>query len=136
MTLRRAPTVAFLATSKPDEARTFFRDALGLRLTSEDDFAIVFATASGPLMSQKVETTSPQPFTALGWTVSDIRRLVRQLTRQGVQFARYPFLEQDQDAVWLAPSGTRVAWFTDPDGNILSLSQSPARTPRPRATRS
>lgn len=126
MTLRRATTVGFLATSKPAVARKFFRDRLGLKLAAEDAFAIVFDTASGPLRVQKVENVAPQPFTAFGWIVSSARRSVRQLSKKGVRFERYPFMDQDDDGIWLAPSGTKVAWFKDPDGNILSLSEPPA----------
>jgi catechol 2,3-dioxygenase-like lactoylglutathione lyase family enzyme len=125
MTLRRAATVGFLATSKPAVARTFFRDRLGLKLTAEDGFAIVFDTLNGPLRIQKVDTVAPQPFTAFGWVVSNARRSVRALTKRGVRFEHYPFMDQDDDGIWLAPSGTKVAWFKDPDGNILSLSEPP-----------
>ena len=123
MTLRRAATVGFLATSKPDAAREFFRDGLGLELEAEDGFAIMFATASGPLRVQKLDAVAPQPFTVFGWTVANARRMVRQLTRRGVRFERFPFMPQDEDGIWVAPSGTKVAWFKDPDGNILSISE-------------
>jgi catechol 2,3-dioxygenase-like lactoylglutathione lyase family enzyme len=125
MTLRRAATVGFLATSKPDASRVFFRDRLGLKLISEDEFATMFATASGPLRVQKVKAVTPQPFTVFGWIVANARRSVRQLTKQGVRFDRYPYMEQDDDGIWIAPSGTKVAWFKDPDGNILSISETP-----------
>ncbi len=125
MTLRRAATVALLATAKPDQSRTFFRHALGLKLASEDGFAMVFETANGSLRIQKVDSLTPHPFTAFGWIVPSARRSVRQLMKRGVRFERYPFLQQDEDGVWLAPSGTRVAWFKDPDGNLLSISQPP-----------
>ena len=123
--LRSAAVTAFLATVDPGRARAFYRDTLGLPLVSEDDFALVFDTHGAPLRVQKVANLTPQPFTALGWQVSSIGQVVRQLRQRGVMFERYPFLEQDDDGVWLAPSGTRVAWFKDPDGNILSISQSP-----------
>ena len=75
---------------------------------------------------QKVDAVTAHPFTALGWQVRGIRRIVTGLARRGVVFERYPFLEQDDHSVWLAPSGTSVAWFKDPDGNLLSLSESGA----------
>jgi hypothetical protein len=68
----------------------------------------------------------PHPFTSLGWQVRGIRRVVTGLTKRGVVFERYSFMDQDDQGVWLAPSGTRVAWFKDPDGNLLSLSDSGA----------
>ena len=74
---------------------------------------------------QKVEKLQPQSHTALGWQVPNIRAAVTDLSKQGVSFERYPFLEQDDLNIWQAPSGTKVVWFKDPDGNILSLSESP-----------
>ena len=118
------PLTAFLATSDPERARHFFADTLGLRLAEEDPFALVFGTPSAPLRIQKVERVTPHPYTALGWHVRGIREIVAALAAKGVVFERYPFLEQDQHGLWLAPSGTSVAWFKDPDGNLLSLSES------------
>ena len=114
--------VAFLATSKPDECRAFYTKTLRLRPVGEDQFALVFDVAGVPLRIQKVDAVHPHPFTALGWQVRGIRRVVAGLAKRGVVFERYPFLEQDERGVWLAPSGTHVAWFRDPDGNLLSLS--------------
>jgi hypothetical protein len=79
-----------------------------------------------PLRIQNVESVTPHSYTALGWHVQGIRRIVTGLRQRGVDFERYPFLEQDDHAIWLAPSGTSVAWFKDPDGNLLSLSESGA----------
>jgi catechol 2,3-dioxygenase-like lactoylglutathione lyase family enzyme len=121
--LRKAPVTAFLATARPRAAKEFYGKVLGLPLVSEDGFALVFATDGARLRIQKVEKFTPHPFTALGWHVPSIRRTVRQLTKRGVRFERYPFLEQDEDAVWSAPGGAKVAWFKDPDGQILSVAQ-------------
>jgi catechol 2,3-dioxygenase-like lactoylglutathione lyase family enzyme len=118
--------VAFLATSNPERSKAFYSETLGLRLVEDDPFALVFEAGGVPLRIQKVAAVHPHAFTSLGWHVQDIRRVVTTLTERGVLFERYPFLEQDDVAVWLAPSGTRVAWFKDPDGNLLSLSDSGA----------
>jgi len=75
------------------------------------------------LRIQKVEQVQRLPYTALGWDVSDIRTTVRQLRLAGVVFQRYDGLDQDEDCIWRSPSGALVAWFEDPDGNILSLTQ-------------
>ena len=123
--LAKAKPTAFLATTDAERARGFYQKLLGLRLVAEDEFAVVFSTGGIDLRIQKVERFTPHSFTALGWQVPDIGRVVRQLSKRGVRPERYPFLEQDEDGIWLAPGGTRVAWFKDPDGQLLSLSQTP-----------
>ena len=117
---------AFLATANPARAKVFYTKTLGLRLVDEDEFALVFDVSGVPLRIQKVSELRPHPFTSLGWRVRGIRRVVAGLIKKGVVFERYPFLEQDEWGVWLAPSGTKVAWFKDPDGNLLSVSESGA----------
>jgi catechol 2,3-dioxygenase-like lactoylglutathione lyase family enzyme len=121
--LKNAHVTAFLATTRPRAAKEFYGKVLALPLVSEDGFALVFVANGVPLRIQKVDKLTPHPFTALGWQVSNVRRVVRQLTKRGVRFERYPFLEQDDDAVWSAPSGAKVAWFKDPEGQILSVTQ-------------
>jgi catechol 2,3-dioxygenase-like lactoylglutathione lyase family enzyme len=127
MTLTRfdGAIVAFLATAKPDRALVFYRDVLGLPLVSDDAFALAFEVNGTQLRIQKVESLVPQRFTALGWSVSDIEAAADRLSTLGVAFERYSFLEQDDRGIWAAPSGARVAWFKDPDENLLSLSQHP-----------
>ena len=124
--LTKAKLTTFLATTDAKRTRTFYQKVLGLRAVAEDEFALVFSTGGIDLRMQKVEHFTPHPFTALGWQVPDIGGAVRQLSTRGVHPERYPFLEQDEDGIWLAPGGTRVAWFKDPDGQLLSLSQAPA----------
>jgi catechol 2,3-dioxygenase-like lactoylglutathione lyase family enzyme len=116
---------AFLATANAARSKAFYSKTLGLRLIEDDQFALLFDSDGVPLRIQKVDAVRPHPFTALGWQVRSIRRVVTGLSKRGVVLERYPFLEQDEQGVWLAPSGTRVAWFKDPDGNLLSISQSP-----------
>jgi catechol 2,3-dioxygenase-like lactoylglutathione lyase family enzyme len=121
----RSLLTAFLATSNAARAKAFYSRTLGLRLLEDDQFALLFDSGGVPLRIQKVDAVRPHPFTALGWQVRSIRRVVTGLVKRGVVLERYPFLEQDEQGVWLAPSGTRVAWFKDPDGNLLSVSESP-----------
>ena len=121
--LTTANIIAFVATAHADRAVAFYRDTLGLRLVSDDGFAIVFDCHGVQLRIQKVEALQPQPFTALGWTVERIHEEVPALSKRGVVFERYPFLNQDDLGVWHAPSGAKVAWFKDPDGNLLSLTE-------------
>jgi catechol 2,3-dioxygenase-like lactoylglutathione lyase family enzyme len=123
--LQTAKLTAFLATAKPEAAKAFYGTMLGLRLLSDDQFALAFDSGGIALRVQKVEKLQPQSHTALGWQVSNIRAAVKELSQRGVSFERYSFLEQDDLGIWQAPSGTKVVWFKDPDGNILSLSESP-----------
>jgi catechol 2,3-dioxygenase-like lactoylglutathione lyase family enzyme len=123
--LTASATVAFVSTTDPARARTFYEGALGLPLVADEAFALVFDLAGTPLRVTRVDRLDPQPFTVLGWRVSDVTAMVRELGDRGVAFERYPGLEQDPDGIWASPSGTRIAWFRDPDGNTLSVSQSP-----------
>jgi len=71
----------------------------------------------------KVEDLRPQPFTVFGFAVDDIAVEMDRLAAGGVEFNRYDGFGQDPAGVWTAPGGDRVAWFADPDGNTLSLTQ-------------
>jgi catechol 2,3-dioxygenase-like lactoylglutathione lyase family enzyme len=121
--LGNATVTAFVATAHPARSKTFYRDTLGLRLVSDDQFAIAFDCNGIQLRIQKVDEVQPHPFTALGWQVSNIREAVAGLAKRRVAFERYSFLEQDELGVWRAPSTAQVAWFKDPDGNLLSLTE-------------
>ena len=123
VSLRGATLTAFLATTDARRSRQFYESVLGLPINSEDDFALAFDCQGIELRIQKVEEHRPQPFTALGWRVGDVRAAIASLSKKGVTFERYPFLEQDDVGVWLAPSGAKVAWFKDPDGNLLSVTE-------------
>jgi catechol 2,3-dioxygenase-like lactoylglutathione lyase family enzyme len=115
--------VAFVATKQPERARAFYAETLGLRLVSDDPFAIVFDVGGTMLRVQKVEDFTPHPFTSAGWNVEDAAAIVDGLTARGVRFERFGFLEQDARGIWVAPGGARIAWFKDPDGNVLSVAQ-------------
>lgn len=121
--LDRAKLTAFLATATPARSKTFYEGTLGLRLVADDDFALVFDCNGTQLRIQKVERVQPASFTALGWQVASIRGAVTGLAKRGILFERYAFLQQDDLGVWEAPSRTKVAWFKDPDGNLLSLAE-------------
>lgn len=115
--------VAFLLTKKPDVAILFYRDTLGLSFLRDDGFALVFDAHGTLLRIGKVPEFTPASNTVLGWEVSDIGVAVADLSQKGVNFERYPNLPQDENAICTFPTGDRVAWFKDPDGNVLSLSQ-------------
>ena len=122
--LDSAELVAFVATADGARARRFYEEVLGLRLVEETPFALVFHFAGTTLRVTFVERVGPAPHTVLGWTVEDIHATMAGLVARGVAFERYPGLDQDEEGVWRSPSGARVAWFKDPDGNVLSLTQS------------
>lgn len=96
---------------------------LGLTFVADDGVALVFDLAGTMLRIAHVDTFTAQPFTVLGWRVEDVARTVLALEQRGVTFERYSGLDQDGLGVWLSPAGARVAWFKDPDGNVLALSQ-------------
>jgi len=124
-----ARLVAFLPSVDLDRARPFFHDALGLRLSEDSPFACVFDAQGTELRVTRVDRAPEAPFTVLGWTVDDIAAAIAELTGRGVTFVRFDGMDQDDLATWTAPGGARVAWFKDPDGNTLSLTQ-PAEEPR------
>jgi catechol 2,3-dioxygenase-like lactoylglutathione lyase family enzyme len=121
--LGAAPVITFLSTLDADRSIPFYRDVLGLKFIEDSPFAVVFESAGTMLRIQRVETLTPAQSTALGWGVADITATVHALVAKGVTFERYTFVEQDDDGIWTAPGGTRVAWFKDPDGQLLSLTQ-------------
>jgi catechol 2,3-dioxygenase-like lactoylglutathione lyase family enzyme len=115
--------MAFLATARADETLVFYRDVLGLRFVGDEYVALVFESNGVMLRIQKVEQHQPLPYTALGWKVTDIAGKVRELSGRGARFERFPGMTQDEQGIWESPSGAHVAWFKDPDGNLLSLSE-------------
>jgi catechol 2,3-dioxygenase-like lactoylglutathione lyase family enzyme len=121
--LAHSPPIAFIPTKDAARARRFYEDVLGLRVVSEDAFAIVMDANGTMVRIVRVDDFTPFPFTILGWQVDEIHRTVAELAGRGVAFTRYAYFEQSSDGVWLAPGGAKVAWFTDPDGNTLSISQ-------------
>jgi predicted enzyme related to lactoylglutathione lyase len=122
--LKSRPIVAFVATTDPTRAKPFYAKTLGLRLVSEDGFALTFDAGGTMLRVAIVQTLQPAGYTVLGWIVPDIAKAVRGLMKRGVVFQRYEgMMQQDDLGIWSSPSGARVAWFTDPDGNTLSLTE-------------
>jgi len=115
--------VAFVSTTSADHARAFYRDKLGLRLISEDGFALVFESNGAPLRIALAKEVKPAPYTVLGWDVKDLRATVLDLKKSGITCEIFGFFKQDDLGIWTAPGGTQVAWFKDPDGNILSVAQ-------------
>ncbi len=128
MPLTAALPIAFIPTRDAEAARAFYEDKLGLRFVSDDNFALVFRVGPGDgtmLRVVRIPEFTPLPFTIFGWEVTDIHATVTDLAAKGIIFLRYGFFEQDEYGVWNAPGGASVAWFHDPDGNTLSISQHP-----------
>jgi len=115
--------VAFVATRDPSRAKKFYRDTLGLPLVSEDEFALVFDAAGTMLRVTRVQEVAAAKYTVLGWRVRDIVQTAKDLQKVHVTLERYPGMQQDEHGIWNAPSGARVAWFKDLDGNTLSITQ-------------
>lgn len=120
--LTSARHVAFLCTCDRKKAKTFYGSTLGLPVTYEDDHALVFDLNGTSLRISPVTEFTAQPFTVLGWKVDDVPATVRALTNAAVSFARFEGLEQDALGIWSPGGNVMVAWFRDPDGNILSVS--------------
>ena len=121
--LGSAKIMAFVATADPEAAERFYCGVLGLQLIEDGPFALVIDSGGTMLRIQKVEAMAAPPYTSLGWEVDDIRQAVDALTDAGVRFTQVDGLPQDDLGIWTTPDGTGVAWFKDPDGNTLSLTQ-------------
>ncbi len=114
---------AFVPTIMPEKAKLFYQDILGLKLLSEDNYALEFDANGTLLRVIIVNQLKPHVFTVLGWNVDDISATIKSLNEKRIVCEKYDFLEQDDLGVWIAPGGAKVAWFKDPDGNVLSLTE-------------
>jgi catechol 2,3-dioxygenase-like lactoylglutathione lyase family enzyme len=118
--------IGFVSIVDVSRAKGFYRDTLGLRLvTEEPPFALVFDANGIMLRLGMAKEIAPAHGTVLGWQVPEITATVRNLAQAGVSFERYEGMDQDELSVWTSPTGAKVAWFKDPDGNILSISEHP-----------
>ena len=121
--LESSDVIAFAGATDLDRARAFYERTLGLTVTERSDFACVLDAHGTMLRVTAVPKVSPASYTVLGWRVTDISRTVHDLAARGVEFRRYDGMDQDADGIWTTPGGDQVAWFADPDGNVLSLTQ-------------
>ena len=122
-TLHASNVIAFVGTTNPARSRLFYETILGLSLAEEEPFALVFQAHGAMLRLSKVKELTAAPYTVLGWAVADIGAEVRALLDRGIVFERYSGLRQDALGICVFPNGDQVAWFKDPDGNILSITQ-------------
>jgi len=121
--LGSANIVAFVPTKDPEKARAFYEGVLGLRFVKDDGFAMVLDANGIMIRVAKVPQFTPAQFTILGWQVQDIEKVVQELQKNGVRCEIFGFFKQDELGIWTAPTGDKVAWFKDPDGNVLSVSE-------------
>lgn len=121
--LSTSKIVAFVPTTDAVRARSFYQDILGLRFISDDPFALVLDANGTRVRIVKLKAFTPAPYTILGWEASNIHELAGNMSQKGVVFERYEQIPQDDVGIWTAPGGARVAWFKDPDGNVLSISE-------------
>jgi len=115
--------VAFVPIKDSARARAFYEGVLGLRFVKDDGFAMVFDANGIMVRAAKMKDFTPAQHTILGWQVSAIDNVVRALNEKGVHVEIFGFFKQDESGIWTAPTGDKVAWFKDPDGNILSVSE-------------
>ncbi len=115
--------VGFLLTKDYDKARAFYEGNLGFEFVSQDQFALVMRTSKNMIRIVKVPAFTPLRSTVLGWEVDDLEAIVAWLVGRGVAFDKYPFVQDQERGIWTTPNGDKVAWFKDPDGNVLSVSQ-------------
>lgn len=114
---------AFVPTLNLKNAKGFYKDILGLLFLSEDDYGLEFDANGTLLRVIIVPELKPQGFTVLGWNVANIASTIQSLNKKGIVCEKYDFMEQDKLGIWLSPGGSKVAWFKDPDGNVLSLTE-------------
>ena len=121
--LASSKVIGFVPTKDPSSARAFYEGKLGCRFVSDDPFALVLRAGETMIRIAKAQDFTPAPYTVLGWEVRDIAAVVRWLQGRGVALEKYPFVQDQELGIWTAPGGNKVAWFKDPDGNVLSVSQ-------------
>ncbi len=119
--------IGFLAITDAARSRQFYENVLGLRFLEDDGFALAMEANGNMIRLAKMETVTPARYTVLGWEVPDIAQRVNELAALGVTFHQYGMPGQNEHGIWASPSGAKVAWFSDPDGNVLSVSQHPGR---------
>lgn len=121
--LAASKLMGFVPTRDSVKARDFYENKLGFQFVSDDPFALVMKAGETAIRVAKAKDFTAAPYTVMGWQVSDIEAVVKWLTQRDVAFEKYPFVQDRELGIWTAPGGDKVAWFKDPDGNVLSVSQ-------------
>jgi len=115
--------IGFVPTKDSARSREFYEGKLGFKFVSDDQFALVMQAGESMIRIAKAGKFTPAQYTVMGWEVTDIEAMVKWLTDRGVAFEKYPFVQDQKSGIWTTPNGDKVAWFKDPDGNVLSLSE-------------
>src|SRR5438046_1962993 len=121
--LRQNKLVGFALITDSKKSRHFYEEVLGLKFKSEDQFALVMETDANMIRLSPVKEFTPAQHTVLGWEVKEIEKVASFLKERGVAFENYPWMKHNDLGIWDSPSGDKVAWFKDPDGNVISISQ-------------
>lgn len=124
--LSKSKLQSIIWTSRIIEAEKFYRDLLGLSLRTRSDGALVFDVGGGDLRVAPVPSTVPSEHTVLGFSVPDVDSVIGHLSARGVVFERFDGFPHLENGALQTPDGARVAWFRDPDGNLLSVVQFPS----------
>lgn len=115
--------VGFVPTKDYEKARAFYEGKLGMEFVSLDQFALVMRAGANMIRIVKMPNYTPLQGTILGWAVPDAMAAAAWLKSRGVELEKYPFVKDQETGIWEAPGGSKVGWFKDPDGNILSISE-------------
>ena len=121
--LAASKLIGFVPTKDSRRSREFYEEKLGFQFVGDDEFALVMRAGESMIRIAKAGTFTPAPYTVMGWEVADIETMVKWLDGRGVAFEKYPFVQDRELGIWTTPNGDKVAWFKDPDGNVLSVSQ-------------
>ena len=121
--LATSKIIAFVPTTDPLRSRAFYEGILGLHFVKDDGFALVFDANGIMVRVAKGRDFKPAQYTILGWQVTDIENALPEIAMKGVRFEQFGLPGQDKMGIWTAPNGDKVAWFKDPDGNTLGISQ-------------
>jgi catechol 2,3-dioxygenase-like lactoylglutathione lyase family enzyme len=121
--LSASKLIGFVPTRDSKRSREFYEGKLGFQFVSDDQFALVMQAGESMIRIAKAGNFTPAQYTVMGWEVADIEAMVKWLGGRGVAFEKYPFVQDQESGIWTTPNGDKVAWFKDPDGNVLSLSQ-------------
>ena len=113
----------FVPTKDYDRAREFYEGKLAFEFVSLDQFGLVLSVVGHKIRIAKIPNFTPLQGTILGWEVEQIETVAAWLKERGVTLEKYPFAQDRELGIWTAPSGDKVAWFKDPDGNVLGISQ-------------
>jgi len=115
--------VGFVPTKDYDQARAFYEGKLGFEFVSLDQFALVMRAGDHKIRIAKVPNFTPLQGTILGWEVDNIEAVASWLRERGVATEKFPFVQDRELGIWTTPEGDKVAWFKDPDSNVLSVAQ-------------